>query len=63
MLAHDACRKLKKDVYIGNNCFIGSKAIILPGVKIDNEVIVGAGSVATKDIPLNNILLVIQQES
>lgn len=56
ILAHDACRKLKKDVYIGDNCFIGSKAIILPGVKIGNEVIVGAGSVVTKDIPSNSIV-------
>lgn len=56
ILAHDACRALKADVYIGNNCFIGNKAIILPGVKIGNQVIVAAGAVVTKDVPSNCIV-------
>lgn len=56
ILAHDACRKLKADVYIGDNCFIGTRVIILPGVRIGNEVIVGAGSVVTKDVPSNCIV-------
>lgn len=55
ILAHDACRKLKTDTYIGDNCFIGTRAIIMPGVHIGNEVIIGAGSVVTKDIPDNCI--------
>lgn len=56
ILAHDACRKLKADTYIGDNCFIGTKAIILPGVKIGNEVVVAAGAVVTKDVPSNSIV-------
>lgn len=56
LLAHDACRELKADIYIGNNCFIGTKAIILPGVKIGDEVIVAAGAVVTKDVPSNSIV-------
>ena len=55
LLAHDACRKIKADVYIGDNCFIGNYAVIMPGVKIGNEVIIGAGSIVTKDIPSNCI--------
>lgn len=55
LLAHDACRKLKKDVFIGSNCFIGARSIILPGVRIGNEVIIGSGSVVTKDVPDNCI--------
>ena len=31
--------------------------LVLPGVKIGDEVIVGAGSVVTKDIPSNSIAL------
>lgn len=57
ILAHDECRKLKVNTYIGNNCFIGSRSIILPGIKIGNEVIVGAGSVVTKDVPDNSIVV------
>lgn len=37
-------------IQIGNNCFIGTRAIILPGVSIADNVIVGAGSVVTKSI-------------
>lgn len=53
ILSHDASRKLKTDTCIGDNCLIGTRAIILPGVKIGNEVIVGAGSVVMKDVPSN----------
>lgn len=56
ILAHDACRALKADIYIGNNCFIGTKAVILPGVRIGNEVVVAAGAVVTKDVPSNCIV-------
>lgn len=41
------------NTYIGNNCFIGVRSMILPGVKIGDEVIIGANSVVTKDIPSN----------
>lgn len=40
-------------VYIGKNCWIGAGAIILPGVTIGDQVVVGAGSVVTKDLPSN----------
>lgn len=40
-------------VCIGKNCWIGEKAIILPGVTIGDNAIIGAGSVVTKNIPAN----------
>lgn len=40
-------------ITIGNDCWIGGNAIILPGIKIGNGVVIGAGSVVTKDIPDN----------
>ena len=40
-----------KSVVIGNDVWIGTRSIILPGVKIGNGVIIGAGAVVTKDIP------------
>lgn len=57
VLAHDASRGIKTDTYIGDNCFIGVRSIIMPGIKIGNEVVVGAGSVVTKDVP-NNCMVV-----
>ncbi len=51
VLSHDDCRKMKADTVIGDNCFIGIHTIILPGVKIGSQTVIGAGSVVTKDIP------------
>lgn len=56
ILAHDACRAMTADTYIGRNCFIGTRAIILPGVRIGDECIVAAGAVVTKDVPSNSIV-------
>jgi len=42
-------------VTIGNNVWIATGSIILPGVTIGDNAIIGAGSVVTKDIPANMI--------
>ena len=42
-----------KDVYIGENVWIGAGVIIVPGVHIGKNTVIGAGSVVTKDIPEN----------
>lgn len=47
--------QFNKDVYIGENTWIGAGVIILPGVHIGKNTIIGAGSVVTKDIPDNVI--------
>lgn len=39
------------EIIVGDNVFIGMRALILPGVKIGNNCIVGAGAVVTKDVP------------
>ena len=44
-------REWARPVTIGDNCWIGGNATILPGVKIGNNVTIGAGSVVVKDIP------------
>lgn len=40
-----------QSVTIGDDVWIGARVIILPGVKIGNGVIIGAGAVVTKDVP------------
>ncbi len=38
-------------IRVGDRVFIGTRAIILPGVSIGSDVVIGAGSVVTRDIP------------
>ncbi|MBU0695802.1 MAG: sugar O-acetyltransferase [Bacteroidetes bacterium] len=47
--------EFSKPISIGNDCWIGGGAIILPGVSIGNNCVIGAGSVVTRDVPDNAI--------
>lgn len=40
-------------VHIGRNCWLGAHVVVLPGVTIGDNTVVGAGSVVTKDLPAN----------
>lgn len=40
-------------VHIGKNCWLGAGVIVLPGITIGDNTVIGAGSVVTKDIPSN----------
>ncbi|MCF2397310.1 hypothetical protein LGR78_14345 [Enterobacter hormaechei subsp. xiangfangensis] len=44
-------------VNIGHNVWIGSNVLILRGVTIGDNCIISAGSIVTKSIPSNNILI------
>src|SRR5262249_38045690 len=44
-------REFGRPVRIGRNVWIGASAIILPGVSIGDDAVVGAGSVVTRDVP------------
>ena len=39
------------EVTIGNNVWIGGNTVILPGVHIGDNAVIGAGNVVTKDVP------------
>ena len=41
----------EKPVIIGNDVWIGARVTILPGVRVGNGAIIGAGAVVTKDVP------------
>lgn len=43
--------EIARPVHIGDNCWIGGCAIVLGGVTIGDDAIVGAGAVVTKDVP------------
>ena len=46
-----------KPIKVGNNVWIGGNVTVLPGVSIGDNVVIGAGSVVTKDIPSNVIVV------
>ena len=57
---HPICPELREKMYqynmpvhIGRNCWIGAGVLIMPGVTIGDNTVIGAGSVVTKDIPAN----------
>ena len=61
IMAHDASMKKFVGmtrigmVTIHDNCFIGDSTLILPGVSIGPNCIIGAGSVVIRDIPQDSI--------
>lgn len=42
-------------IHIGKNVWIGSNAVVLPGVTIGDNAVIGAGSIVTRDIPANTV--------
>ncbi len=47
---------ITKPITIGKNSFIGARAMILPGVSIGDQAIVGAMSVVSRDVPDHQIV-------
>jgi len=53
----DSYVQIIRPITIGNNVFIGKRSIILPGVSVGNNVIVGAGTILRGNIPDNSIFI------
>jgi acetyltransferase-like isoleucine patch superfamily enzyme len=47
----------EKPIRIGDNCWIGMNAVILPGVELGEHVIVGAGSIVTRSFGPNCMIV------
>lgn len=46
-----------KEIVLGEQCWIGMNSTILPGVRLGNHTVVGAGSVVTKSFPEGNCVI------
>jgi acetyltransferase-like isoleucine patch superfamily enzyme len=57
VLTHDFVGNKHLDTFIGSNCFIGARSIILAGIRIGDHCVVGAGSVVIADVPSNSIVV------
>lgn len=53
ILTHDLTRGVRYDTRLGQGCYIGPRAIVMPGVTVGDGAVVLAGSVVTKDVPAN----------
>lgn len=49
--------RFQKEIIIGKNCFIGARAIILPGTTIGDNVIIGSGAVVKGVVPSDSIVI------
>jgi acetyltransferase-like isoleucine patch superfamily enzyme len=47
---------ISRPVSIGRNVWIGSHAVILPGVTIGDSAVVGAGAVVTRDVAAGSVV-------
>lgn len=56
VLAHDYVNGRHRDTWIGDYCFIGANAIVLPGVRIGDNCIVAAASVVARDVPAGSLV-------
>ena len=61
---HPICPELRrkgyqycKKIFIGDNVWLGSNVVVLPGVTIGKNSVIGAGSIVTKNIPANVVAM------
>lgn len=47
---------IKKPISIGSNVWVGTNALILPGVTVGDNAVIGAGAVVTKDVDKNSVV-------
>lgn len=55
VLTHDFTRGLYLDTRIGARCYVGPRAIVLPGVSIGEDCVVMPGALVNKDMPANSV--------
>jgi acetyltransferase-like isoleucine patch superfamily enzyme len=55
-LSEDISNVIEKDIFIGNNVWIGNNVVIREGINIGNNCIVGANSVVTHDVEDNTVV-------
>ncbi len=44
-------------IIIGDNCWLGGNAVVMPGVTIGPGAVIGAGAVVTHDVPANHLVV------
>lgn len=47
--------EITKPIVVGDNVYIGTNALLMPGVTLGSKVVIGAGAVVTRDVPGNSV--------
>ena len=47
--------EITKPITVGNDVYFGNNVMVMPGVNIGNNVVIGAGAIVTRDIPDNSV--------
>lgn len=56
IFTHEFVRSNHYDTRIGQCCFVGANAMILPGITIGDHCVIGAGAVVTQDVPAHSLV-------
>lgn len=57
VLTHDYIRGMHLHTRIGKYCQVGARSMIMPGLIIGDNSVIGAGTIVTKDVPPNSIVV------
>ncbi|MEM9147447.1 MAG: acyltransferase [Pseudomonadota bacterium] len=57
ILSHDFVNREHKTTTIGSYCFVGSGAVIFPGVTVGDHCIVGVNAVVMRDVPPHSLVM------
>ena len=57
ILSHDFVNNVHSQTRIGNYCFIGAHAVIMPGVTVGDHSIVAAGSIVMRDVQPHTVVM------
>ena|SRR5439155_11458456 len=57
VLTHDFTRGLYLDTTIGARCYIGVRAIVLPGLTIGDDCVVMPGALVVRDMPVRSVAI------
>lgn len=57
VLTHDMTRGIYHDTRIGRNCYIGPRAILLPGVNVGDNCVVMPGALVREDVPAGSLAI------
>ncbi len=57
ILTHDFVHGQHRHTKIGSYCFIGARAVVMPGVTIGDHCVVGTGAVVMRNVPANSVVI------